>query len=342
MHFRSPQFIPALQGLRAVAAISVVIGHTETTTGWPTVATAPSLGVVLFFVISGFLMSHLYLEKCPSKDNIKDYIRARIARVYPLFSVVILMSVFLLLFVDSVHSPFFRLGWADLLPHLLLFGRGMTVWTISVEFQFYGFFILLWFLSAKLAPDHRFHFLAAIAVMVAGIGLLFGFPDGQIDLFRYAHLFLIGAALPFLGTHLMGRRVANVVLGLTVIGYGLGLFRISLYYDQGEVFSDPRIWLLCGLMVASAIHANDGFSAKLLGSPPMVWLGDLSFAIYLLHRPVMVVWSWLEIELAGLPLLATLLISTIFAAWLANVMIEVPARRLIRKAHHVSGRLQVG
>ena len=77
--------IKPLHGIRGGAAATVVIGHNGIVKG------SPSLGVVLFFVLSGFLIGKLYLERPFKAAEVWTYLVARFARIYPLFAFVVIV-----------------------------------------------------------------------------------------------------------------------------------------------------------------------------------------------------------------------------------------------------------
>ena len=110
--------IKPLHGLRGAAALTVVVGHIHYA------QTAPSLGVLLFFLISGFLMGRLYLETPPTRENLTNYALARVARVYPLFALVIIGTG---VFNALSGARIFKLALEDVPLHLMLMGDASTV-----------------------------------------------------------------------------------------------------------------------------------------------------------------------------------------------------------------------
>src|ERR1700744_4959496 len=76
-----PQDIPALTGLRGVAALWVVLFHMELETPIPIIEKG-YLGVDIFFILSGFILMHVYADR--KEFNYNEFVRARLARIYPL------------------------------------------------------------------------------------------------------------------------------------------------------------------------------------------------------------------------------------------------------------------
>jgi len=302
-------------------------------TGIPEWRLAPSLGVVLFFVLSGFLMARLYLGKRPTAREVENYVVARFARVYPLFASVILATCVLYFMTGS--TPFgIQLG--DFIPHLLLAGAGGTVWTISVEFQFYAAFVLMWVCIAAL-PKWRDEAVLAVTLASICIVLLFGYPQGRIDFLRYAHVFAIGMSAAVLLDRYgpAVRRFAPYLLPVSLIYYIAAFFLIPNFYDQNQVYGDIAACLACAILVLFASCASsEEYVARFLSTRVMVMMGELSFGIYLLHRMVNFVWKGIDpFGLGGLSKWVVIFLLTIFVSWVANRLIEVPARAAIRRWH---------
>ena len=164
---RAPQ-IRKLNSLRGFAALVVVVAHFSGITGWlggyPGRG-AGQLGVMLFFVLSGFLMGYLYIGQELDGTNLRRYLVARFARVVPLFALVLGLSIL---------SP--RVGFPGLLynlqrpeeiaSHLLLLDGKSVLWTIPTELHFYALFVVIWFMLRRFAPA-RFVFLSGIVVAIA-------------------------------------------------------------------------------------------------------------------------------------------------------------------------------
>jgi len=178
------QIIKPLHGLRGLAAMTVVVGHIVP---YPS---APAFGVVLFFVLSGFLIGKLYLSAPFGPASVWKYSVSRIARVYPLFAFVIVVTGLINL---TTPANIFDLQPEDVWRHLLLAGDANTVWTISAEFQFHAAFVLIWGLSSLPRSHHRSTplLLLIFALAVAAAAWL-GDSAGRIDLLGYLPIFLAG------------------------------------------------------------------------------------------------------------------------------------------------------
>lgn len=322
-----PPIIRPLHGLRGVAAGTVLLGHLSP------IPTSPSLGVALFFLISGFLMGRIYLTKPFSFSAMLDYAAARFGRVYPLFAAAVALAGALSIFPPRVPFGFEP---ADVLPHLLLFGSGFTVWTVSVEFQFYAIFLAVWYISGKF--NNRSWTLALLlGALIGSIAAASIHSDSSsvIDIRRYLHLFLGGVFLAYcFGPAANSRlvRAFSVALPILALYYLAAFLTIPLMYPQGLVYSDLATCAICAALVLGVTVAPESRVGKLLGTPLFVWLGEVSFGIYLLHRIVQWVIARVDfLEETGVLRIAFTIAATLIAAHLANVFVEKPARDIVRR-----------
>ena len=132
------QEIRKLNTLRGLAAFIVLITHFSDATGWldgVLGGRAGQYGVMLFFLLSGFLMAHLYLDRPFERGLIKRYAMARLGRVLPLFLLVVLTS-FIAPYVGV--SGFYDLsGWSYFIAHLLFLEGESVLWSVAPEVHFY-------------------------------------------------------------------------------------------------------------------------------------------------------------------------------------------------------------
>ena len=324
-----PTLIKPLHGLRGIAALTVLAGHLGPIT--KLFPASPATGVVLFFALSGFLMVHLYAGSEWTLRSAWKFIVARFARVYPLFALVIVANVLADLWTGT--SPF-QFGTEALLPHLLLFGEGLTVWTVSVEFQFYVAFLLIWLVYRK-ALGGRPVYLALALAAAATLVWLFGRTGGRIDLLSYLHIFLLGMLAGVLAddwkpdTQMV--RFAGILAPVLLGGYLVVFVYFAPLFAPGvAIYAQMWVCVLMAALVFVLATAPQSVFGRLLGSKLFVWLGEISFGIYLLQRPVMLALSSVPgLDRVTWPLAVTAL--TLLSAWIAHVLVEVPARRAARR-----------
>jgi len=133
------EHILTLDGLRAVAALFVVFSHLinrNLASGYST----STIGVAIFFSLSGFLMGYLYLFKEFSPNAVVNYCISRFSRIAPAYLTVILVSYVIFNFIDE--SFVYTISNNNVLRHLLFLGNVSVFWSIPPEIQFYVFFYL--------------------------------------------------------------------------------------------------------------------------------------------------------------------------------------------------------
>ena len=315
--------IRPLHGIRGAAACTVGAGHYGIIKG------TPSLGVVLFFVLSGFLIGKLYLGRTFDRAEVWSYVVARFARVYPLFAVVIVGVALLNATVPG--ADVFMLRGSDVLPHLLLVGGAMTVWTICAEFQFYAIFIAIWALRSRVR--NALWVLLPVLLFSSASAVLAGSDAGRVDIFSYLHVFTLGLLIANLPTTESARtaRLAGLALPSFVILYAAVFLLAPRFHAERAIYINPVALFACVGMLWASLHAGENWLNRLLSIPLAYWLGEISFGIYLLHRPA----GWLVDASVGdwsgwikMPLRIGL---TLLMAQLAFMVIEKPARDAIRR-----------
>lgn len=282
-------------------------------------------------------MAHLYMHRKPSIQSVGEYVRARIARIYPLFASVCLLST--LLYYSIAPDFPFQMDLQQLGLHLLGAGAGLTIWTISSEFQFYVIFIFLWLIYAQLGAQRRISFSFLTLVM---IGLLWamGFPGGRIAITGYLQVFLVGMLaeliLP-LAADKLAKKTAEIALVILLIIFVAAYFIAPLTIGGRWVYHDMPLVFAMGALVLFATLASDSFIGRLLSTRPMLWLGEVSFGIYLLHRPVMYALEKLLPANLHWSIMSILLFVLVgIAAHLAHILIEKPGRSYIKSINFLN------
>ena len=329
--------IRKLNSLRALAALIVFFTHFSDITNWlggVLGGGSGAYGVMLFFLLSGFLMSYLYIEKGFNKDNIVHYFSARFARVIPLYLVVVLASYLLS---NKGSSVLYNIPDTEtLIAHLLFIYGESVLWSIPPEIHFYFIFTLFWAMSKNRTG---YIYLSILAVML----LLFftNYPRiyGDINGVPYS-LFSVLRTLPFffVGVMLgMNYRSLTIPYYLRKHWFVLTLGFIPLLYPAFSPINSAdkvRMWLSYEvLLVMSSVFFcvvflvpdNNVLLANRFGD----FIGKISYSLYLLHMPIIAKVNQLDASIE-LKLLLSLLLSVIAAA-ISYQFFEKPVANLIRK-----------
>jgi peptidoglycan/LPS O-acetylase OafA/YrhL len=289
-----PNMIPQLDGLRAFAALLVVGSHTGQI-GLPFIF--PSLtggfGVLLFFMLSGFLMGYLYLHKPLDAPSVAHYIAARVARIAPIYLLVVTSAYIasLILGPQFIHyideKAFIRL--------LTFSGSSHIFWSIPPEIQFYGLFGVFWY-----AVHRGYLAVAAPAIILfAGATILFRPVFPGISLPSYVHIFFLGVALSVMVrrgvTALISPKLAAFIQAISITALLFASLRIwpdkafidSIgWQDNAVVYGDMGLALCFGAFLLASTVPN-WFGQAIFANKLMRRIGRYSFSLYLLHEPVL-------------------------------------------------------
>jgi peptidoglycan/LPS O-acetylase OafA/YrhL len=279
--FRRTRYFRALDGLRAVSILLVVAFHTDTGTFG---MLNGRLGVSIFFVISGFLITTLCLREEAERDRVslaRFYMR-RACRILPLYyiALAVYIGVYVVL---NFHGR--RQSLVDMLPWYLAYMNdfgphifdGSTPfqlsWSLGVEEKFY----LLWPVLAFVVLRVR-RLELALALAVAPVALL---PFGFGWTVYYAEI-MAGCALAIALHDERSYRFLAVLSRPPVAVLVLAGFFLTHHFVVGN-----RYWLLLYPFVVAAamvpLVTARPIWGRLLASRPMVFVGERAYAIYLFH-----------------------------------------------------------
>ncbi|MFF4345688.1 acyltransferase family protein [Kitasatospora sp. NPDC001540] len=339
-------FRPDIQALRALAVAAVVVNHL-----WPTRLTGGYVGVDIFFVISGYLISaHLVREiDRTGRINVLGFYARRARRLLPaaqLVLVAVVVAAFFLIprvrWAPLVHeviaSVFYWENWSlttEFWPNPVNFYKLTAVthyWTLSVEEQFYlcwPFFLLLLFKLKK--PWARFAGLAAVGVasLVLCVHLTTIAP-GPVYFVTPIRIweFAIGTAIAMLHQRLvLPRPVAEAasLLGLAAI-LGSAVFFTATTEFPGAIALIPALGT--GLFIVAGTRPGRQWHTFLTSSAPVQFLGDISYSLYLWHFPIVVLVPFaLSTHQLSNATLGGIAVASLLLAFLSKRLIEDPVRR---------------
>ncbi|HBT96138.1 MAG TPA: acyltransferase [Desulfobulbaceae bacterium] len=336
--------IRKLNALRGLAALIVVISHYFMASGlWHRQVRidAGQLGVMIFFLLSAFLIAYLYWESQPSPAAIKKYAVARIARVLPLFLLVVSLSYV----AQRGNIPFLKqfaaykiYGLKSVLGHFLLIHGDGALWTIPPEIQFYILFVLVW-----LGRPRFFKWTLSILGLILLVYIAvwtFHRPPAvlfvQKTFFGIPATFSIIAVLPYFIAGLLFGHLFHfwqppawlrshwfILILLVIPLLGLRIYAGSLWWSAGIFVSVSLVFFA----VVFLVPPGNLFLENKIGDK----LGEISYSLYLLHGPVLVAAKKSGLVTADVKGLALFLSFSVIVAFLSFTFFEAPARRRIRK-----------
>jgi len=346
--------LPALTGLRAIASVWVLAFHllSPARTAFPSLAgrgaliDAGYLGVDVFFVLSGFVLAHAYGDSFTSVKS-SQWLRfwwLRLARVWPLHAAVTLSLVAAkvlaggLGFATFASSPLFR--FETLPAHLALVqawgGTAPTwnvpSWSVSCEWLAYLAFPILSLGSRRVRRPSA---LLAIAGLVATLFVVYAYivHGGALDLTYQGGVARIAAEFT------IGVLLERATRGGFVVSDGVVALLASVI-GAAAMLDRVGPWLVAPIaLLVIGVARNEGRIAKTLARGPLVYWGERSYAVYLVHGPILLVARGLmpiERVAARSPVLGVLwlvgvLVASFVVAHAAHRFVEEPARRLLRR-----------
>lgn len=315
----APGYVPSLTGLRAVAALLVVGAHAAFWTGRYTPDLAGGafsrleIGVAVFFVLSGFLLFRPWLRAAAGERELpsaRAYLRRRARRVLPAYWMTVVATYTIYLFRDDASET--GQGWSGFLRNITLtqiYGPGhlhtglTQMWSLAVEATFYLLLpVIGWLLVVVVCRRERRPVRLGIALFVlAAVTPLWTLVTHHTDITFTARLWLPGFIAWFAGGMLLAlasvtfERCNPYVAGLSAL-YFLLLACTPLAGEATIVPSEAAaastksvLYLLfaTSLMAPLVIGDRPGPLGRLCSSAPIVWLGEISYEIFLVHLVVM-------------------------------------------------------
>jgi peptidoglycan/LPS O-acetylase OafA/YrhL len=336
----SSSYRPDVDGLRAIAVLAVVLFH-----AFPSALPGGFIGVDIFFVISGFLISkiiHSDLEK--SSFSIAKFYSRRIRRIFPALLVVLVATTAMGWFIQFPNE--FRqlgkhlAGCAAFLSNILLWDESgyfdvasetkplLHLWSLAVEEQFY----FVWPLLMALVWRLRWNFKMVTATLLA--------VSFAVNLYQVANDPGAAYFLPFsrFWELLAGAMLAHLVRANRIIpsrlvqpASSLGIAALVLGFvliDSSSAF--PGWWAILPILGAFLLlwaGEKGWWNTHLLSRRPVVWIGLISYPLYLWHWPI---FSFLRIHagetMPGVPVRIAAIALAFLLAYLTYRLVEGPIR----------------
>lgn len=343
-------YFPQLDGIRTLAVLMVIVSHWYRGTDYAWLHYGGAMGVGLFFVLSGFLITHILLNQHDAFSEGNSEIRSRILktfyirrtlRIFPIYY--LYLALLLLLGAGQVREV-----WAWLVTYtyniqLFLTGNWHSgfiehLWSLAIEEQYY----LIWPAMLLYCPK-RFHFHLVIGFILLAIGtkavLYLQNPASQFSKFPVSQFdgFGLGSLLA-----LAWRRGWNIPLAFwgVILCWGLsfflkwGRFHVHGMSFAGQVF--PFFFTGCAFLVYLAAKNSAGLMEIIFANPVAVYLGKISYGLYLYHLciPYLSIWLLRKTGISPFPETGMWLIYcglTLALTSLSWYLIEQPVNKLKNK-----------
>ena len=349
--------VSALDGLRGLAVLGVIAFHAGQTTGVK--LTGGYLGADLFFVLSGFLITSLLLgeRRDTHRIHLGRFWERRARRLLPALLVVLVVvgcyAFFLAaadeegkLRADGLTTLFYVANWRGIFAHdsyWTMFESPSPLqhtWSLAIEEQFYLLWPLVLF-GLIVWKQRSAKAVLAVSLVGAAISVLLMqvlYEPGDTTRAYFGTDTRIGAML--LGAALAAslaqwghvrepRHRRALEIGAVVAAVVLALCWATV--DGQSTFLYRGGFLLCELaglvLIACVTHPEAGPVGRGLSIAPLVWVGLVSYGLYLWHWPVFVIADSSRLHISGFPLLAVQLVITFALAATSFYLLERPIRR---------------
>lgn len=366
-------YLPGLNALRFFAAFLVIVTHIELLKGqlgfsnsWKFLEqfNLGGLGVYFFFVLSGFLITYLLIHEKEKTGTIKIkafYIR-RLLRIWPLYYFITLLAFFILPNFEMMLVPWLQQFYESnftvnlvlflfMLPNLALalnpaVAHAGQLWSIGVEEQFY----LIWPVLFK-STNNLLRLLIRLFVVVVGIKVLFILllnsntipsSENMLTLKKFLAMskfecMIIGAFGAY-GVKYNSKKMLRIVYHPIVFGISLLSLPLMNYFSPDQLNDAIHLPYSVMFMVIIMNVSSNNKAIILLENKVFIFLGKISYALYMYHMIVVVfsirliTWFFGEIGLfQNILIYVSSILLTIFVSWLSYEYFEKPFLKLKSK-----------
>lgn len=351
------QYFPALDGLRGLAILVIVIYHNFGFIekyfffGW--------LAVDLFFVLSGFLITDILLKELGSKNYLRNFYVRRLLRIFPLYYLCLILFLIVLPKLNTpLHLDYYTDNqlwiWTYLQNWLYVFKNPPDtstlnhLWSVAVEEQFY----LVWPLIILLVKKPKYLLICLAILLAAVFGLRLWAWMNHVAGFAYYNLYTftridgicIGCTIALMqriNPGFLKKNTALIVLSFAVLNFAF--FFVNRYYE----FSFPYLALVgyttfamvLGLLVNQAVTRENKWINLFLNNSFLKFFGKISYGFYLFHWPMYLLLSpylssWLEGFTSGwITQFIASLISTAAAIFLSILSFHFFEKHFLKLKH---------
>ena len=309
METRKPDRLNALTGLRTFAAVNIVLFHFSNPKWFGILAPVVNAGyasVSFFILLSGYVLAYNYAARARAGQlSTVRFYKARFTRLYPIYLLSLLLAwrmvsqewathTHRMFWTGMVLTPLLLQGW---IPDIATF-LNTPAWTMSAESFYYVLFPWLarWKRPETMGPILRRLGLIWLAGLVPGTLYILLNPDGIPHPDRFSSAYWLNALkftpLPHMASFVFGMvlaeldelvpRVARLRFLLGVAGFGVLFFVLWLGSDiPYPIVHDGLLMPLFGCIILGLSGQNP--LARVLGIRPLVFVGEASYCLYLLH-----------------------------------------------------------
>jgi len=308
-----------IDGLRAIAVVSVILYHAQMVLFGRDWFEGGFIGVDIFFVISGYLITRIILSELESKGSFSfmNFYERRARRILPMLFVVIFVS---MPYAWQKLLPSDFVEYAESILASLFFGSNfffyfstteygadsallkpfLHTWSLGVEEQFYIVFPILAIVAFKYFRKHFLSVLIGLSLLSLHFAELMEVQNSDLNFYlpfsRFWEL-AVGSMLAYRELYYKPSNEVFASKSLPMIGLYLIAYSILFFDAKTPHPSFHTLIPIIGVALIIGFASKDELVGKVLGSKPFVWLGLISYSAYLWHFPI---FAFTRIEFGGM------------------------------------------
>lgn len=297
-----------IDGLRAIAVVSVILYHAQMMLFGRDWFEGGFIGVDIFFVISGYLITRIILSELQTKGSFSflNFYERRARRILPMLFVVIFASI---PFAWQKLLPSDFIEYAESILASIFFGSNfffyfstteygadsallkpfLHTWSLGVEEQFYLAFPIIAIILFKFFRQHFLSILVGLSLLSLQFAELMAVRNPDLNFYLPFSRFWELAVGSILAYRELNYKVSNEGRGariLPMLGLYLIVYSIVFFDSQTPHPSFHTLIPIIGVALIIGFSSKDELVGKVLGSKPFVWIGLISYSAYLWHFPI--------------------------------------------------------
>ena len=338
-----------IDGLRAIAVVSIILYHAQLVFSGRNWFEGGYIGVDIFFVISGYLITRIILYDLQIKDTFSflNFYERRARRILPMLFVVIIVSIpfawqnllskefeeyakSILTSIFFSSNFFFYFSTIEYGADSALLKPFLHTWSLGIEEQFYLLFPILTIFTFKFFHKYFLTILLGLSLLSLQFAELMEVRNSELNFFLPFSRFWELAVGSLLAYREQNYKTSDEGIGVKILPM-LGLYLIIysiLFFD--EKTPHPSFQTLIPIIGVSLIiwfSSKDELVGKVLSSKPLVWIGLISYSAYLWHFPIFAFYRiGLFDEEMGIQAATVMIILTFLLSFISYKLIEKPFR----------------
>ena len=352
------KYRPEIDGLRAISVVSILLYHAELNFFNKTLFTGGFVGVDVFFVISGYLISNIiFSELLQNKSfNFASFYERRARRILPMLFVVLSISCPIAFYtflpnefheyIDSVISSIFFFSNFFFYSVTTEYGAESSLlkpllhtWSLAIEEQFYLFFPIIVFVLFKFHQNHLKKILIFFFMISFFFSNIFCNLNPELNFFHPLSRFwelLTGSLLAYMNLKARINKEFYLSNILTLAGISLIFFSILFYNDSLPYPNYKTLIPVVGTALIIFFSSKNNYISKLLSLKIFVGTGLISYSVYLWHFPIFAFYRTLKPTINNFDKFESIIL-TIFLSVISYFIIEKKFRSKAIKLKYFLG-----